>query len=154
MGWRIGWAAGPAEVMRDVGSAVVYSTVVPSGFSQAGAAAALRSGDDGIGQATRQWQARRDLILAELAGLPVISPDGGWSLLLDAAALGLDARALSRCLLEHGQIAATPMTAWGPQVAPAHVRLVYSREPASRLAGLRARAETAVAAASSRNQPE
>ena len=146
IGWRIGWAAGPAAVMRNVGSAVVYSTVVPSGFSQAGAEAALRSAEDGIAQATEQWQARRDLILGELAGLPAISPDGGWSLLLDAAALGTSPRALSRHLLEHGEVAATPMTAWGPQVAPAYVRLVYSREPVARLAGLRDRVQRAVAA--------
>ena len=146
IGWRIGWCAGPAAVMRNVGSAVVYSTVVPSGFGQAGAEAALRSSDDGIGRATEQWQARRDLILGDLAGLPAISPDGGWSLLLDAEALGASPRALSRRLLEHGQIAATPMTAWGPHVAPAYVRLVYSREPAARLAGLRDRVQTALLA--------
>lgn len=147
IGWRIGWAAGPAGIMRNVGSAVVYSTVVPSGFSQAGAEAALRGGDGGIGQATRQWQTRRDLILSELAGLPAISPDGGWSLLLDATALGTSAPGLSRSLLEHGHVAATPMTSWGPRVAPAYVRLVYSREPVARLAGLRARVQAATAAA-------
>lgn len=146
IGWRVGWAAGPARVMRDVASAVVYSTVVPSGFTQAGVLAALRAADDGVAAATREWQARRDLILAELAGLPVVSPDGGWSLLLDAEALGTSARTLSSSLLQHGKIAATPMTAWGPRVAPAYVRLVYSREPAQRLTGLRARVDAAIRA--------
>ena len=146
IGWRVGWAAGPPEVMRDVASAVVYSTVVPSGFSQAGVLAALSAPADGIEQATREWQARRDLILTELDGLPVTSPAGGWSLLLNAEAMGTDARTLSRHLLEHGRVAATPMTAWGPRVAPAHVRLVYACEPISRLTGIRARVDAALRA--------
>lgn len=146
IGWRVGWAAGPTEVMRDVASAVVYSTVVPSGFAQAGVAAALLSTDDGVAAATQEWQARRDLVLTELDGLPVIAPDGGWSLLLDARAMGGDARSLSRALLEHGQVAATPMTDWGPAVAPAYVRLVYAREPQDRLRGLRRRVQSALQA--------
>jgi hypothetical protein len=36
------------------------------------------------------------------------------------------------------------MTAWGPTVAPDHVRLVYAREPLTRLQGVRARVERAV----------
>jgi aspartate/methionine/tyrosine aminotransferase len=145
IGWRIGWAAGPAEVMRDVASAVVYSTVVPSGFTQAGARAAL-TGDDDVPAVVATWQERRDLILRELAGLPVVGPDGGWSMLVDAAALGTDARALSARLLASGRVAATPMTAWGPRVAPDFVRLVHAREPVARLAGLRERVDAALAA--------
>jgi hypothetical protein len=55
----------------------------------------------------------------------VVIPEGGWSLLVDAEATGTDAPELSTRLLEHGRIAATPMTAWGSQVAPRYVRLVY-----------------------------
>lgn len=144
IGWRIGWAAGPTDIMRDVGSAVVYSTVVPSGFAQAGVAAAMRDPDDGVARATATWQARRDALLAQLDGLPVIRPDGGWSLLVDAHAVGTTARLLSRTLLEHGRIAATPMTAWGSQVAPNHVRLVYAREPVERLHDVRRRFDHAL----------
>jgi aspartate/methionine/tyrosine aminotransferase len=145
IGWRVGWAAGPAQVVADIASAVVYSTVVPSGFCQAGAVAALTARDDGIADATSQWQARRDHILTELAGLPVVRPDGGWSLLLSAAAMGTDARQLSRSLLAHGGVAATPMTGWGPAVAPDYLRLVFAREPVERLRGLRARFDAAQA---------
>lgn len=145
IGWRIGWAAGPAAVLRDVASAVVYSTVVPSGFTQAGVTAALRAADDGIDAATRTWQARRDLLVAQLDGLPLIRSDGGWSMLIDATVLGTDARTLCERLLSRGRIAATPMTAWGPDVAPRHVRLVYAREPEGRLTGIRTRLEAALA---------
>jgi aspartate/methionine/tyrosine aminotransferase len=144
IGWRIGWAAGPAAVMGDVAFAAIYNTTVASGFGQVGAHAALTGADDGVAAAVREWQARRDLVVAELDGVPLVVPDGGWSLLVDAAALGHDAPELSRRLLEYGRIAATPMTAWGEEVAPRYVRLVFATEPLDRLRGIGDRVRAAI----------
>jgi aspartate/methionine/tyrosine aminotransferase len=144
IGWRVGWAVGPADVMGDVAFAAIYNTTVTSGFGQIGAHAALVAEDDGVSDAVREWQARRDLILQELHGLPVVIPEGGWSLLVDAEAAGTDAPELSMRLLEHGRIAATPMTAWGSQVAPRYVRLVYANEPLERLRGIGERVRAAL----------
>jgi aspartate/methionine/tyrosine aminotransferase len=144
IGWRVGWIAGPAEAMGDVAVAAIYNTTVTSGFAQLGAHAALTTPDHGVREAVVEWQARRDLILRELEGLPVVSPDGGWSLLLDATELGLRAPDLSEALLERGRIAATPMTAWGESVAPRYVRLVYSNEPLGRLRGIGERVRAAM----------
>src|SRR4029450_7799481 len=108
-----------------VAFAAIYNTTVTSGFAQIGAHAALTTSDDGVADAVREWQARRDLIVQELEGLPVVVPDGGWSLLIDAEALGMGAPDLSASLMDRGRIAATPMTAWGSEVAPRYVRLVY-----------------------------
>jgi len=146
IGWRVGWVAGPAEVMGDVALASIYNTTVASGFGQVGAHTALTDGNDGIGAAVAEWQARRDLILRELAELPVVVPEGGWSLLVDATSLGTTAEDLSRRLLDHGHIAATPMSAWGAEVAPRYVRLVYSAEPLDRLRGIGARFRAALEA--------
>jgi aspartate/methionine/tyrosine aminotransferase len=143
IGWRVGWAAGPPTVMGDVALAAIYNTTVASGFGQLGAYAALTE-DSGTQAAVLEWQARRDLILGELSGLPIAVPEGGWSLLIDAVALGLSASDLSRRLLEHGRIAATPMTAWGASVAPRCVRLVYAREPLHRLSGIGERVQSAL----------
>jgi aspartate/methionine/tyrosine aminotransferase len=144
IGWRVGWIAGPAEVMGDVAFAAIYNTTVTSGFAQLGAHAALTTADHGVPEAVIEWQARRDLILRELEGLPAVSPDGGWSLLLDATQLGMEAPELSAALLERGRIAATPMTAWGETVAPRYVRFVYSTEPLGRLRGIGERVRSAV----------
>ncbi|MGZ4662574.1 MAG: aspartate aminotransferase, partial [Arthrobacter sp.] len=75
---------------------------------------------------------------------PFVVPDGGWSLLLDAEALGMRAADLSRRLLSEGRIAATPMTAWGQDVAPRYVRLVYATEPITRLRGVGQRVRAAL----------
>jgi aspartate/methionine/tyrosine aminotransferase len=144
IGWRVGWVVGPAEVMGDVAFAAIYNTTVTSGFAQIGAHATLSDADHGVDNAVREWQARRDLIVKELEGLPVVVPDGGWSLLIDAEALGKSAADLSASLLERGRIAATPMTAWGHEVAPRYVRLVYANEPVERLQGLGERVRDAL----------
>lgn len=136
IGWRVGWAVGPAEVMGDVALATIYNTTVASGFGQLGARAALTDPDDGVTEAVARWQARRNLLLDELAGLPVVTPDGGWSMLLDTVPLGWTAPKVSQRLLEVGRIAATPMSAWGLKVAPRHVRLVFANEPLDRLRGI------------------
>ncbi|HWG99284.1 MAG TPA: pyridoxal phosphate-dependent aminotransferase [Pilimelia sp.] len=144
IGWRVGWIAGPRPVMADVAQGVVYNTVVPSGFAQLGVAAALTTPDDGVAAAVARWRHRRDTVLDQLRDLPVIVPEGGWCALLDAAACGPGAAALSRRLLARGRVAATPMTTWGARVAPRYLRLVFSNEPVHRLATLRDRMAAAL----------
>jgi len=91
-------------------------------------------GDQGhVAECVADLEARRDVILEALAGWPVVRPGGGWSLLIDAIALGTTPAELSRLLLEDAAIAATPMTGWGGEVADRHVRLVYSAESLDRL---------------------
>jgi aspartate/methionine/tyrosine aminotransferase len=144
IGWRVGWVAAPRGILSDIAQAVIYNTVVPSGFAQLGVAAALSDPDAGVASAVEEWQRRRDTLLAQLGDLPVVTPDGGWSALLDAHACGFTAAQLSHRLLNVGRVAATPMTTWGERVAPRYVRLVFSNEPVSRLAGLRERVTAAL----------
>jgi aspartate/methionine/tyrosine aminotransferase len=145
IGWRIGWVAGPPEIMARVAQAVIYNTTASSGFAQLGAVAALNDPTGaGVAEAVAEYRRRHDTVIRQLAGLPVVRAGGGWSCLVDAAALGMEAAVLSERLLVHGRIAATPMTAWGEGVAARYIRLVYSNEPTVRLAELRSRFEAAL----------
>jgi aspartate/methionine/tyrosine aminotransferase len=139
IGWRIGWVAGPASMIADVARAHIYNVVTPTGIAQAGAAAALRENPDDVSIAVAEWQRRRDTVMTQLADLPLVKPAGGWSLLVDVGALGLDARTASERMLAHGKVAATPMTHWGEVNGDRFVRLVFSNEPVERLATLGAR---------------
>lgn len=145
IGWRIGWVVGPAAVMADVAKAHIYNVVTPTGLTQSGAAAALALPPADVEGAVAEWQRRRDVVLAELDGLPVVRPGGGWSLLLDVTALGLSPAEASERLLRIGRIAATPMTGWGGAVADRHVRFVYSNEPVERLRGMGERVRRSLA---------
>jgi aspartate/methionine/tyrosine aminotransferase len=146
--WRIGWVIAPGELADDVSRVHIYNGLVPSGFNQIGTRVALEAPPADLAKANAEWQRRRGETLRQLDGLPAIRPAGGWSLLLDVAALGLDCETVSQRLLEE-KVAATPMRGWGGPVADRHVRFVFSNEPVERLAllGDRVRRALDVAAA-------
>ena len=133
IGWRIGWVVGPASIMNDIARVHIYNVVTPTGIAQAGAVAALHSSPEDFTKCVDEWQVRRDEVMRQLAGLPFITPQGGWSLLLDVGTLGFDSFTASRSLLEKGKIAATPMRDWGEKNGDQFVRLVFSNEPVERL---------------------
>ncbi|WP_206951821.1 pyridoxal phosphate-dependent aminotransferase [Trinickia acidisoli] len=142
IGWRVGWIVGPASIMADVRLTSLSNVVCQVGIGMPGATAALTSNDDGVARAVAEWQARRDWLLAALRDLPVIRPDGGWSLLIDTERLRLASDEASRLLLAKADVAATPMKGWGPQ-AGRYVRFVFANEPVARLADIRARVRVA-----------
>jgi len=146
IGWRIGWIVAPGDLINDATRAHIYSGLLAGGFSQIAAKVALEQPASDLADANAVWEARRDAMLRQLDGLPVVQPAGGWSMLLDARALGMDPADLSTHLLEHG-VAATPMGGWGGDVAARYIRFVFSNEPVERLATLGVRIRNALAAA-------
>ena len=134
IGWRVGWVAGPAETIADVGWMHVYNTTTPVGIARAAATAVLRADQAHVAECVAELERRRDALLRGLAGWPLVRPGGGWSLLLDVAALGFEPEEASRLLLEESSIAATGMRGWGGEVAERYVRFVFSAEPVERLA--------------------
>jgi aspartate/methionine/tyrosine aminotransferase len=153
IGWRVGWVCGPAITIEDVGWVHVYNTTMPTAIARAAATAVLRGDQCHVHECVDELQRRRDFILDGLSGWPFVRPAGGWSLLLDVAAMGFAPEAASRLLLEQSAIAATGMTGWGDQVAGRHVRFVFSAEPLERLRTLPERlAGTELAAAAEARQ--
>jgi N-succinyldiaminopimelate aminotransferase len=144
IGWRVGWVVGPENLIADIARVSIYNVVSPVGLTQSGAAAALRSPDDYVTNAVAEWQRRRDVVLEELDGLPLVTPQGGYSLLLDTGRMGTKSFAASERLLKLGKIAATPMRDWGEVNSDQFVRFVFSNEPVERLSGIRARVDAAL----------
>jgi aspartate/methionine/tyrosine aminotransferase len=136
IGWRVGWVVGPAAIIADVARVSISNVVCQTGIAMGAVAAAINSADDGITACSLELQARRDLLMAELAGFRPVLPHGGWSLLIDVSPLGLDGAAASWQLLEKGRIAATPMVNWGSSNAAKFLRVVFSNEPLERLKGI------------------
>lgn len=143
IGWRVGWTIGPPQLAHDLALVHVYTSITPGGIGMAGAVVALGTPQDDLDRNVAELQGRRDAMLAELWGLPVVKPDGAWSMLLDCGPLGIAPDQLSRRLLRE-KVAATPMTGWGGPIADRHIRFVFSNEPVERLAGLRERVDRAL----------
>ena len=116
------------------------------GIAQQAVAAVLRHADAGrdVAAATLVLQHRCEHILEQLADYPCIRPDGGWSLLIDCASIGLTSAQASQRLFTQGEIAATPMTGWG-RSGERYIRLVFANEPIERLGDLRTRFDVALA---------
>ena len=142
IGWRVGWVAGPAAVVGDAGWVHTYNTTGNVSVARRAAEAVLRGPQGHVGEAVAELERRRDAIFAALPGWPLVRPAGGWSLLLDVAAMGSTPAAASAAMLSAG-VAATGMDGWGADVAARYVRFVFSAEPVARLvtpgSGARAR---------------
>ena len=93
-GWRIGYAAGPAEVIRAMRNIQSQSTSNPCSIAQAAAAAALADGAGSAAAMVTAFRERRDYLVAALDALPGMScrpPDGAFYCLPDVR--GMMARA-------------------------------------------------------------
>jgi aspartate/methionine/tyrosine aminotransferase len=143
IGWRVACIVAPGDLVNDASRVEIYNDLVPSNFAQVGVRVALETSDEEQAAAVAEYQRRRDETMRQLADLPVVTAQGGWSLLLDVAALELDCVEVSNRLMEH-KVAATPMRGWGAEVADRHVRFVFSREPVERIAMLGDRVRAAL----------
>ena len=137
MGWRIGWVAGPRELVRPLEDVHIFNGIMPSGICQAGAAAALAGPQDWLADLVATYQRGRDALLEELApieGLAPVEPEGGYFFIASVAGLGVRSPELCRDLLAATGVAITPMVAWGRDDWGAdHVRFIFTDEPEERL---------------------
>ncbi|HEX6207578.1 MAG TPA: pyridoxal phosphate-dependent aminotransferase [Actinomycetota bacterium] len=143
IGWRIGWTVGPKALHEDLSKVQIYNTLCPSGILQVGARLALGESPGDLAGVVAEYERRRDETMRQLEGFEPVPSSGGWSLLVDTAALGIDPSDASRRLLDE-KVAATPMRGWGGEVADRYLRFVYSNESIDRLALLGERARRAL----------
>jgi aspartate/methionine/tyrosine aminotransferase len=143
IGWRIGWVVAPESLTPDIMRVHIYNGLVAGGIAQEAATVALAEPPEDAAACVAEWHRRRDTVLEQLDGFPVVRPGGGWSLLMETTPLGLSPAELSRRLLVE-RVAATPMMGWGGAVAERYIRFVYSNEPVERLELLRTRLEHAL----------
>jgi aspartate aminotransferase len=69
-GWRLGYGAGPVELIRGMARLQAQSSLNPSSVSQAAAVAALNGPQDIVRERCAIFEARRDAIVARLNAVP------------------------------------------------------------------------------------
>jgi aspartate aminotransferase len=80
-GWRIGYAAGPKEIIKAISKIQSQSTSNPSSISQAAAVEALNGTQDFIKERTMSFQERRNFVvkaLNKIEGINCLNPDGAF----------------------------------------------------------------------------
>jgi aspartate aminotransferase len=80
-GWRIGYAAGPKEIIKAIAKIQSQSTTNPSSISQAAAVEALSGTQDFIKIRSDSFKERRDFVVAELnkiEGISCLNPGGAF----------------------------------------------------------------------------
>ena len=80
-GWRIGYAAGPKDIIKAIAKIQSQSTTNPSSISQAASVEALSGTQDFIKKRADSFQERRDFVvkaLNDIDGINCLNPDGAF----------------------------------------------------------------------------
>ena len=127
-GWRVGWLAGPVEIIRAATRIQGHSTSNVCTFAQWGAIAALESSQACVETMRVAFAERRqamfDLINA-IPGLSCAKPDGAFYLFPSIAKTGMTSLEFCDALLEEQQVALIPGIAFG---ANDYIRLSYATD--------------------------
>jgi aspartate aminotransferase len=134
-GWRIGYAAGPEEIVAAVSKIQSQNTSNPTSISQKAAYEALSGDQSVVGKMVGEFRKRRDVIvgaLNEITGVKCFSPEGAFYVFPNVS--GIYGRShhgrkitnsgeLIDYLLDEANVAAVPGAAFG---SDDHIRLSYA----------------------------
>ncbi len=131
-GWRIGYAAGPAELIKAMKKVQSQSTSNPASLSQAASVAALNGDHGEVKKMVAAFRERHDFVhrrLNELPGVECLPSDGtfyafpSFQGVIDRLDDVADDVALGEYLLEQAGVALVPGSAFG---LDGHMRLSFA----------------------------
>jgi aspartate aminotransferase len=121
-GWRIGYAGGPAEIIKSMKKVQSQSTSNPASISQAAATVALNGDQNCVQEMLKAFKSRHDFVVAKLKvmdGVEVISGDGTFYTFPSVGSIiermdGIDNDvAFAEYLLNDANVAVVPGSAFG-----------------------------------------
>ena len=131
-GWRIGYAGGPAELIRAMKKIQSQSTSNPTSISQVAAQAALEGDQSCIKPMVTAFHERHDFVVGALNALPGVTcrpADGtfycfpSFEAVIERMDNVKDDVDLAEYLIEHAGVALVPGSAFG---APGYLRLSFA----------------------------
>jgi len=123
-GWRLGWAAGPADIISLMAKLQSQTVTSAASFTMAAGAEALNGPQDAVDAMRLAYKARRDFMVPALNAIPGVEchrPAGAFYLMVRFPGLSEDSMEIADILLENAEIAATPGIAFG-RAGEGHVR--------------------------------
>ena len=127
-GWRLGYVAGPAPLIKQIMKVHSHSATCATSFAQWGAVAALEGPQDFIGQMVSAWDRRRCLITERLNQIPGFRcplPEGAFYAFPDVSGTGLSGQEVAARLIEEARVGVTPGDAFG-EVGAGCIRLSFA----------------------------
>jgi aminotransferase len=114
-GWRLGYAAAPANILAGLLKAHQYIIMCAPSTAQLAGIEALRHGEDAVQDMLRQYDARRRVIVDGLntIGMPCVEPRGAFYAFPSVESTSLSSEEFSEKLLFDKKVAVVPGTAFG-----------------------------------------
>jgi len=134
-GWRIGYSAGPRELIAAMNKITLNDTTHPCVFAQEGALVAVTASQDCLEQMVAADRRRRDLVVARLNAMPRVrchTPQGTIYALPDFSALGRSSQEMAEALLHESHVAVEAGHFYGAS-GEGHLRICFGSEPFERL---------------------
>ncbi|MEM6591078.1 MAG: pyridoxal phosphate-dependent aminotransferase [Cyanobacteria bacterium P01_C01_bin.73] len=125
-GWRVGYLAGPTELINAASKIQGHCTSNVCTFAQFGAIAALESSQDCVEQMRQAFEQRRAYIVSAVQAIPSLvcaTPQGAFYLYIDISKLGIGSVDFCTALLDEKHVAAIPGIAFGAEHT---VRMSYA----------------------------
>jgi len=115
-GWRIGYAAGPADIVTGMLRVHQYTVMSAPTTAQDAAIEALAAGEQYVQQMLAEYDRRRRLMVSGFnrLGLMTHEPRGAFYAFPSVAASGMDDDTFCRRLLEEERVAIVPGRSFGP----------------------------------------
>lgn len=129
-GWRVGYLAGPKEIIKATITLQSHSTSNVCTFAQYGALAALESSQDCVEEMRQAFAKRRQVVLEWLNRIPGLTcpiPEGAFYVFPNISKTGMKSLQFCDALLEKG-VAAVPGIAFGSDDC---IRLSYATDMAT-----------------------
>jgi aspartate aminotransferase len=121
-GWRIGYAAAPRPILRQMEKVQQHTISSPTTFAMVGAVAALEGPQDCVESMRREFERRRDYLIPALRDLGYATAPADGAFYAYVRVEG-DDMAIARSWLRDAHVAVTPGTAFG---TPGWLRLSYA----------------------------
>ena len=126
-GWRMGYAAGPKEIISPMTKLHQYGIMSAPTMSQYAAIEALKNGDDDIAEMRDQYDMRRRLIVDGLnrLGLTCFEPEGAFYVFPSIQSTGMTSDEFCERLIYDKHVAVVPGSAFGA-CGEGFVRISYA----------------------------
>jgi aminotransferase len=115
-GWRIGYACGPAEIIKGLVRVHQYTIMSAPTTAQDAALEAMKSGEKHVQDMLAEYDRRRKLIVGGFnrLGLRTFEPRGAFYAFPNIQASGMDDETFAETLLKEEGVAVVPGNAFGP----------------------------------------